>query len=125
MNRHCVIGDYGGSIDYAARLKEPGQSYGIFSRETTCFTSGFAAPKIAARAIMYSIFDYRADIWSLRVLMYDLICPEHCVWPPKTRRPEDMVDYPAMGLYPEEMCDRMLKAKAPDLVARLVLWVSA
>ena len=81
-------------MDFVAKMKEPG----VFSGEITCFTSGYAAPEVAARAIMYSLFDHRADIWSLGVLMYDLIFPKQGVWLPKTRKAEDMVDYPEIRM---------------------------
>jgi len=50
-------------MDFAAKMKEPGR-WGFFSGEITCFISGYAAPEVAARAIMYSPFDSRPDIWS-------------------------------------------------------------
>ena len=57
-------------------------------------------------------------------LMYDLIFPKRCVWLPKTRKAEDMVDYPEMGLYPDIMGKRMQRVKAPHSAMERVLWVS-
>jgi len=104
-----------------AKMKEPGR-WGVFSGEITCFISGYDAPEVAARPIMYSLFDNRVDIWRLGVLMYDLISLKRCVW---TRKAEDMVYYSEMGLYPDVMRKRMQKVKAPHSVMELVLWVSA
>ena len=65
---------------FAAKMKEPGR-WGVFFRRDYLlqFISGYAAPEVAARAIMYSLFDSRADIWSLGVLMCDLVSPKRCV----------------------------------------------
>ena len=46
-------------MDFAAKMKEPGR-WDVFSGEIICFTSGYAAPEVAARAIMYSLFGHRA-----------------------------------------------------------------
>ncbi|KIM37045.1 hypothetical protein M413DRAFT_31205 [Hebeloma cylindrosporum] len=117
MNRHCVIGDYGGSIDYERKKNTFGF---VFSTETTFITSGYAAPEVTVRDIMFSFFSYNADIWSLGVLIHDLIAPRFSR-EPAPGKPEQLLNYEGMGLYPKMMSKRMSRERAPESVMLLVL----
>jgi serine/threonine protein kinase len=114
---HCVIGDYGGSVEYP----------GIYSHTclATYMTCGYAAPEVAAQVLMLSAFDCKADIWSLGVLMYQLIAPKHINRPdPLNCLPEEWMDYRTMGLFKNQIQAGMSQVSAPDSVMPLVLMAS-
>ncbi|KAF8958092.1 kinase-like domain-containing protein, partial [Flammula alnicola] len=76
-NRHCVIGDFGGSVYRPGRIL-PGQE-GVPSACRTYTTPGFCAPELSASYFHFHLdvmFDCRADFWSLGVTIFNMVVPD-------------------------------------------------
>ncbi|KAF9474848.1 kinase-like protein [Pholiota conissans] len=69
--RHCVIGDFGGSV-----LCSDETGVGIPARMQTFTTAGYRAPEVATYhqpRPTFQRFDHKADFWSLGVCMYAML----------------------------------------------------
>ncbi|KIM45731.1 hypothetical protein M413DRAFT_65788, partial [Hebeloma cylindrosporum] len=122
MNRHCVIGDFGGSM-YAPGRIQAGQ-VGLPSTEIHWYEFGFSAPEvITSREVNFTC---KVDIWSLGVVMFFMINPGHIKFPdPSEEEPVEVADYKEMGLLQRDLRDNLLKEAAPESLSSLILKVSA
>ncbi|KIM45722.1 hypothetical protein M413DRAFT_24854 [Hebeloma cylindrosporum] len=118
MNRHCVIGDFGGTM-YAPGKVQAGQ-VGVSRMGVRCYTTGYAAPEVTTSHEVN--FTCKVDIWSLGVSMVYMIIPECINFP---RDPEEVAveiaDYKKMGLLKHDIRDNLLKVDAPESLSSLIL----
>jgi serine/threonine protein kinase len=72
-DRHCVISDLSCSVlDQTVKRKET-QEVPFPTYRTRNLTACFSAPELVER----KAFSARADIWSLGMILFDLVCPDY------------------------------------------------
>ncbi|KAF8153190.1 hypothetical protein B0H34DRAFT_810007 [Crassisporium funariophilum] len=121
-DKHCVIGDYGGSI-YSPGNVLVGQT-GV-ENSFAYVTPGFCSPEVLRSMLNPGItalyFDCRADFFSLAITIYDLVCPDGYHVPRESAGHSRFLYYDKMGLNPNKMRDDMLEGGCDSSIINLVI----